>query len=275
MKIAFAGKGGVGKTTLVAAMVRLLSEDSKRVLAIDADPNSNLALGFSGAGEIKPIVEMKDLIYERMEIKSEDPRGSFYKLNPKIDDIPAKFMKTRGNINLIVMGTVDAGGSGCVCPESTFLRELLKKLVLAEGEDIVMDMEAGIEHLGRSTAVSMDALLVVVEPSVISIETAMRVEKLAKDLKMRIYFIGNKAKDKKDEEFLIKNIGREAFIGAVSYFDGMRQLDRGGSIMDLAKDSKIIQDIKVIKEKLSKMEIRDESRPSITKGRDMNKGRAG
>ena len=263
MKIAFAGKGGVGKTTLAAIMARLFAASSKRVLAIDADPNSNLAraLGFSGTDDIKPIVHMKDLIYERMEIKGEDPRGSFYKLNPKIDDIPAKFMKKRGNVNLIVMGTVDAGGSGCVCPESTFLRELLKKLVLAEGEDIVMDMEAGIEHLGRSTAVSMDALLVVVEPSVISIETAMRVEKLAKDLKMRIYFIGNKAKDKKDEGFLIKNIGKEAFVGAVSYFDGMRQLDRGGSIMDLAKDSKIIQDVKAIKEKLSTMEkIRDEQK---------------
>src|SRR3989338_5282962 len=165
MKIAFAGKGGTGKTTIASIMIRLLSEDKRRILAIDADPNANLGrmLGFPDAGEIKPIVEMKDLIYDRMDIK-EDPKGSFYKLNPKIDDIPEKFSKRRVGISLIVMGTVDAGGSGCVCPESTFLRELLKHLVLKENEDVVMDMEAGIEHLGRATAQAMDGMVVVVEP---------------------------------------------------------------------------------------------------------------
>jgi len=251
VKIAFAGKGGTGKTTLASMMVRLLAEDKRRVLAVDADPNSNLArsLGFPQAREIKPIVEMKGLIYERMGIK-QDPKGSFYKLNPKIDDIPEKFVKKRSGVNLIVMGTVDAGGSGCVCPESTFLRELLKHLVLNHGEDIVMDMEAGIEHLGRSTAASMDCLLAVVEPTLASVETGMCVRKLAEDLKIKTLFIGNKVREGQDEDWLHEKLGSDSMVGIVSYYDAMRDIDRGGSIMDLAGDEKPLLQVKGIKEKL-------------------------
>lgn len=253
MKLAFAGKGGTGKTTLASAMARLLSEDSRRVLTIDADPNSNLgrALGFLKANEIKPIVEMKDLIYERMDIKG-DPKGSFYKLNPKIDDIPEKFLRRKGDISLMVMGTVDAGGSGCVCPESTFLRELLKKLVLNESEDIVMDMEAGIEHLGRSTAVSMSSLLIVVEPTITSVETAKRIERLAGDLKMKTHFLGNKTKGKNDEDFLNKNLERDSILGFVTYHEGLTEIDKGGSIMDLPPDSKLLSQVREVKDKLLK-----------------------
>ena len=251
VKIAFAGKGGTGKTTLASMMVRLLAEDKRRVLAVDADPNSNLArsLGFPQAREIKPIVEMKGLIYERMGIK-QDPKGSFYKLNPKIDDIPEKFVKKRSGVNLIVMGTVDAGGSWCVCPESTFLRELLKHLVLNHGEDIVMDMEAGIEHLGRSTAASMDCLLAVVEPTLASVETGMCVRKLAEDLKIKTLFIGNKVREGQDEDWLHEKLGSDSMVGIVSYYDAMRDIDRGGSIMDLAGDEKPLLQVKGIKEKL-------------------------
>lgn len=266
MKIAFAGKGGTGKTTLAAIMARLLAEEGRKVLAIDADPNANLgrALGFPKADEIKPIVEMKDLIYERMEIKG-DPKGSFYKLNPRIDDIPEKFLKNKGNVNLIVMGTVDAGGSGCVCPESTFLRELLKKLVLGEGEDIIMDMEAGIEHLGRSTAMSMDCLLAIVEPTFTSIETARRVRRLAGDLKMKTFFIGNKIKAGEDESFLNKNLEREPFLGMISYYGGMGRIDKGASVMELPADSSILLQVNDLKKKLFKAE----------KERGEWKGRAG
>ena len=251
MKIAFAGKGGVGKTTLAAVMVRILAEDSRKVLAIDADPNSNLAfaLGFPRADEIKPIVEMKDLIYNRMDIKG-DPKGGLYKLNPKIDDIPEKFMRRRGNIGLIVMGTVDAGGSGCVCPESTFLRELLKRLVLSEGEDIVMDMEAGIEHLGRSTAASMDCLLIVAEPSYISIATGERVRKLAGDLKIKTRYIGNKVKGKEDEDYLYKNLDTDSILGMVPYNKEFESLSKKGSVLDISCSNSILGEIKKIKERL-------------------------
>jgi CO dehydrogenase maturation factor len=261
MKIAFAGKGGAGKTTLASMMIKLLAEDKRRILAVDADPNSNLAgsLGFPQAREIKPIVEMKDLIYERMDIK-QDPKGSFYKLNPRIDDIPEKFIRKRNGIGLIVMGTVDAGGSGCVCPESTFLRELLKHLVLNQDEDIVMDMEAGIEHLGRSTAASMDCLLAVAEPTLASIETGLRVRGLAEDLKIKTLFIGNKIREKQDEKILYEKLGSSSIVGLVSYHDGMRDIDRGGSVMDLAADEKPLSQVREIKERLLKMETSNEQK---------------
>lgn len=254
MKIAFCGKGGVGKTALASAMVRLLSEDSRKVLAVDADPNSNLAraLGFPVENEIVPIVHMKDLIYERMDIKG-DPKGAFYKLNPKIDDIPQRFIRKRGNIGLIVMGTVDAGGSGCVCPESTFLRELLKHMVLNGLEDIVMDMEAGIEHLGRSTAISMDCLLVVAEPTAVSIETARRVKRLSEDLRMKAYYVGNKIREKEDELYIYESLGKDAVIGMVSYDDKMTELNKRGSIMDLEPGEGILLHVGRIRQALGNL----------------------
>ena len=221
-------------------------------------------LGIPNGSAIKPIVEMRDLIYDRMEIKPDitpgPVPGSFYKLNPRIDDIPEKFMRKRNNVNLIVMGTVDAGGSGCVCPESTFLRELLKHLVLNEKEDIVMDMEAGIEHLGRSTAGSMDCLVIVVEPTLTSIETAGRIKRLAQDLKMNTRFIGNKIKTKQDEDFIIKKLGEGTILGTVSFYQDMNRIDKGGSIMDLPHDAGILLEVDKILKSLTKMESSDEQK---------------
>ena len=149
MKVAFTGKGGVGKTTLAGFFIRSLSSGGKEVLAVDCDPDANLAraLGFRDFDKITPIVDMEDMINERMGIKN--GQKSFFKLNPKIDDIPDKFSRTKENVKLIVMGTVDKGGEGCMCPESTFLKTLLSHLVLKRDEHMVMDMEAGIEHFGR------------------------------------------------------------------------------------------------------------------------------
>lgn len=258
MKIAFGGKGGTGKTTLAAAMIRLLSEESRKVLAVDADPNSNLAmaLGFPETDRIKPIVEMKELIYERMEIKSDDPRGSFYKLNPKVEDIPAKFMMKHRGVNLIVMGTVEGGGSGCVCPESAFLKELLKRLVMGENEDIVMDMEAGLEHLGRSTAASMDALLIVTDPSVVGVETAKRLKTLADDLKMKTCFIGNRIAGQHDADFLNERLGAKNILGMVSYHDRMAAMAKGGSIMDLAAGEKIFAEMAGIRDSFLELKVK-------------------
>ncbi len=251
MKIAFSGKGGVGKTTLAAAFIKILADAKRRVLAIDADPNSNLAglLGFAGSGPITPIAEMKELIYARMEVPP-DERSSFYKLNPRIDDIPDRFRLTNGTISLIVMGTVDAGGSGCVCPESKFLKELVSHLVLGEGEDIIMDMEAGIEHLGRATASSVDCLVCVVEPSIASIDTALRVQKLAGDIGIATCFLANKIRAKEDEEFISARLAKRLIIGAVPLDDEINQLSRrGDSLLKLA-DNKAVQAVSGIVERL-------------------------
>ena len=173
MKLAIRGKGGVGKTTFAALLIRTFDQAGKHVLAIDADPDANLAaaVGVSGAGDIVPIAEMEDLIYERTEAKPGNI-GGYFKLNPKVDDLPDKLSVKLNNIKLMRLGGVKKGGAGCICPESTLLKALVTHIVLARDEVVIMDMEAGIEHLGRGTAKAVSKLLVVVEPGRRSIDTA-------------------------------------------------------------------------------------------------------
>ena len=229
MKVAFTGKGGVGKTTLASLFVRSLSSGGKEVLAVDCDPDSNLAraLGFRDHDKITPIVHMEDMINERMGIQK--GQKSFFKLNPKIDDIPEKFSKTRENIKLIVMGTVNKGGEGCMCPESTFLKTLLSHLVLKRDEHMVMDMEAGIEHLGRGTAEGCDFVLVVVEPSINSIGTAKNIRSFAKDIGIKkVYAVGNKIRKAADIDFIKKNLEGIKLAGQVSFDEGFPERDKLG-----------------------------------------------
>ena len=180
MKLAVSGKGGVGKTTFSALLIRALNEQGKHVLAIDADPDANLAgaLGITDSEEITPISEMKELIFERTEARP-GSIGSFFKLNPKVDDLPEALSIKLENIKFMKLGGVKKGGSGCICPESTLLRVLITHIVLVRDEIVVMDMEAGIEHLGRATASAVDKLIVVVEPGRRSIDTAGHIKQLA------------------------------------------------------------------------------------------------
>ncbi|MFH1868358.1 MAG: AAA family ATPase [Candidatus Omnitrophota bacterium] len=222
MKIAFTGKGGVGKTTLASLFIKTISKDGNEILAVDCDPDSNLArtMGFKGADNIIPIAYMKDMIEERMGVTKGNK--SFYKLNPKIDDIPDKFSVTEGNIKLIVMGAVEEGGAGCMCPENTFIKNLLNHIVLERGEHIVMDMEAGVEHFGRGTAESCDFVITVVEPSMNSIATAKRIAGFAKDIGIKkIYALGNKVTSENDKEFIIKNLKNIKLIEALEFDKGL------------------------------------------------------
>jgi len=204
MKIAVSGKGGVGKTSVAAGLVRFFEKQGKRIIAIDADPDANLAatLGFSFSQRPAPISELKKIILERTgEV------GAFFKLNPKVDDIPDKFSAKQGNIRLIEMGTVKKGGSGCVCPESAFLKALLSHIFLNRDEVVVVDMEAGIEHLGRGTAQSVEKFLIVVEPNNTSLDTAKKINSLAEGLGIKdISVIGNKIRSDKDKDFIDKNL---------------------------------------------------------------------
>ncbi|MBI4186959.1 MAG: AAA family ATPase [Chloroflexi bacterium] len=219
MKIAISGKGGVGKTTLAALLSRAFAESGYSVLAIDADPNAGLAatLGFPHPEKITPISEMSALIEERTGARPGQV-GAFFKLNPRVDDLPDRYSVQYNGIRLMVMGGVKRGGSGCYCPENTLLASLITHLLLARDEVVVIDMEAGIEHLGRGTARAVDKLLIVVEPGRRSIETAFRIDRLARDIGLRnIAVIGNKIRSQSDKEFLISSLTDFELIGFIPY----------------------------------------------------------
>ncbi len=230
MKLAVSGKGGVGKTTFSALLIRTLNAQGKRVLAIDADPDANLAaaLGIPDAEKIVPIAEMKELIFERTEAQP-GTIGGFFKLNPKVDDLPDSLSAKLDNIKLMRLGGVKKGGGGCICPESTLLRALMLHIVLARDEVVVMDMEAGIEHLGRATASAVDKLIVVVEPGRRSMDTAGHIKKLASEIGLKnIVLVGNKIRGEKDEEFLKKHLSDFEFLGFIRQDEALIEADLDG-----------------------------------------------
>lgn len=230
MKIAVSGKGGVGKTTFAALLIRALNLEGKHILAVDADPDANLAaaLGIADADKITPISDMKELIYERTEARP-GTVGGFFKLNPKVNDLPDKLSAKFENISLMRLGSVKKGGSGCLCPASTLLRALITHIVLIRDDVVVMDMEAGIEHLGRATASAVDKLIVVVEPGRRSIETAAHIKELASEIGLKnIVLVGNKIRGKKDEDFLKKNLFDLPFLGFIPHDNALIEADLDG-----------------------------------------------
>lgn len=227
MKIAISGKGGVGKTTFAALLSRIFAESGYSVLAIDADPNANLAatLGFPHPEKIIPISEMKDLIEERTGARP-GKTASFFKLNPKVDDIPEKYALEHNRIKLMVMGRMKKGGTGCYCPENALLQALVTHLLLARDEVVILDMEAGIEHLGRATVKAVDKLIVVVEPGRRSVETACRIDKLAQDIGLwNIAIVGNKVRSQSEREFLISSLPHFGFLGFIPYDQALVDAD--------------------------------------------------
>ncbi len=219
MKIAVSGKGGVGKTLLASLLSRIFAESGYSVIAIDADSNSNLAatLGFPHPEKITPISEMKALIEERTGVQGSRSPGLF-KLNPMVDDLPEKYAQKHNGIKLMVMGQVKRGGSGCYCPENALLQTLVSHLLLARNEVIILDMEAGVEHLGRATAKAVDELIIVVEPGRRSIETACRIRQLAQDIGLQnIDIVGNKVRSQAEKEFITSSLPGFKFLGFIPY----------------------------------------------------------
>jgi CO dehydrogenase maturation factor len=227
MKIAISGKGGVGKTLLASLLSRTFAEAGYSVLAIDADPNSNLAatLGFPHPEEITPISEMSALIEERTGTPP-GKSGGFFKLNPKVDDLPDKYFQKHDGVKLMVMGRIKKGGTGCYCPENALLQALATHLLLERDEVVIMDMEAGVEHLGRATAKAVDKLIIVVEPGRTSVETAHRINKLAGEIGLHnIAIVGNKVRSQSDKEFLTTNLSGFEFLGFIPYDQAIVEAD--------------------------------------------------
>ena len=247
MKIAISGKGGVGKTVLAALLSKTFTELGYSVLAIDADPDSNLAatLGFPNPDRITPVSEMRNLIEERTGARPSQA-GTFFRLNPKVDDLPEKYALEHNGIRLMVMGRIKKGGSGCYCPENALLRALLTHLLIARDEVVILDMEAGIEHLGRGTARAVDKLIVVVEPSRRSVETAYRIEKLAQDIGLKnIAVVGNKIRNQSEKEFLISGLPGFEFLGFVPYDQAIVNADLANlSLLDASQQ--IIDEVRNI-----------------------------
>ena len=243
MKIAVSGKGGVGKTTFSALMIRAFNDSGKHVLAIDADPDANLAaaVGVPNADKIVPISKMKELVYERTGAKA-GTVGGFFTLNPKVDDLPDSLSVKLDKIKLMRLGGIKKGGSGCICPESTLLKALVMHIVLSRNEVVVMDMEAGIEHLGRGTAQAVDKLIIVVEPGKRSIETALNIKKLASEIWLKnITVVGNKIRNDNDRKFLEKSLPDFHFAGFIPYDNQLIEADLSGiSPYDIDSDTKLI-----------------------------------
>ncbi len=233
IKLAVSGKGGVGKTTVAALLIRHLAADGRLVLAVDADPVASLggALGFPDHESIVPVAEMKDFIFERTGAKP-GTLGGFFKMNPRVDDIPDRFAKVRDNVHLMVMGTVDFGGSGCICPESILLKNLVQHLLLYQNEALVLDMEAGVEHLGRATAKAVDLMLAVVEPGSRSINAAKMVRKLAADIGLnRVVAVANKVRGTDDERAIAKALGDLPLLGSVPFDPAFVEADLEGELV--------------------------------------------
>ena len=247
MKIAITGKGGVGKTMLASLLSSVLAQSGFSVLTIDADPNATLAiaLGFPHPERITPISEMADLIEERTGARPGQVT-SYFRLNPRVDDIPEKYWVEHNGIKLMVMGRLKKGGSGCYCPENAMLEALIAHILLRRNEVVVIDMEAGVEHLGRATAKAVDKMIIVVEPGKGSIETAYRIRELAKDIGLKnIAVVANKIRSEQDRNFLISSMPDFEFLGFIPYDQSI--IEAGLGKIPLSNSSlqiiSIVQDI--------------------------------
>lgn len=253
LKIAVTGKGGVGKTTLAGGLARLLADEGYNVVAVDADPDANLAsslgIPMEDMADVVPIADMKELVAERTGSKP-GTFGTYFKMNPKVDDLPEALSKKHAGVRLLVMGTVKEGGGGCVCPESVMLKALLQHLLLARDDVVILDMEAGLEHLGRGTAKAVDAMIVVIEPGMRSVQTAATIRKLASDLNVqRIFVVLNKVQGKDEEEVMKSRLDGLPYLGSVSYNQNIRRSDLEGT-SPYDADPAFVDEVRAIKDSL-------------------------
>jgi len=225
MKIAVSGKGGTGKTTLAALLAAELQRRDYRVTVIDADPNPTLAaaLGFPPV-PVTPLLEMGDEIEARI-----GSGGGFIRLNPRVDDLVSRVAVAHDGIHLIVAGGITHGGAGCACPQGVLLRRLLEHVVMELDEAVIIDLEAGLEHLGRRSAHEVDAMLVVVDPSRAGIETARRIRRLAGEIGVgRVLAVGNRIRGPADVEYLATQLDGLELVGTIPHSDDVIAAERAG-----------------------------------------------
>ncbi len=255
MKIAISGKGGVGKTTLAGVMARILAHRGRKVLAIDADPDSNLASAIGLPNEalpkLVPIASMTSMIEERTGSKK-GSYGTMFKLNPKVDDIPDDMGVSYQGIKLLLLGCIPQGGGGCFCPENVLLKNLVRHLLVQREEALIIDMEAGLEHLGRGSTGYVDGLVIVVEPGQRAMNTARQIKKLGEDLKIKnTMIVGNKVTSEEDRRLIEEQLSDFPVLGHMSFNPKILQADREGkSPYDI--DEKIKVEVEAILAELEK-----------------------
>ncbi len=259
MKLAIAGKGGVGKTFVSATLSRLLARDGYNVLAVDADPNLNLAYSLGVphdvADSIVPLSENAELVREKTGLSPEESLGPIFNMTPRVDDIVDRFgVEAPDGVKLLVMGTVKGGGAGCMCGANALLRVLLQHMLIQRGEALIMDMVAGLEHLGRGTARRMDAMLLVLEPRMKSIDTAKRIQRMASEIEVKeLIAVGNKVTRELDMEFIQKNMEqfRIPVVSYIPYDINVADADmKGVPTIDYNRESPAVQAVNDLKKYL-------------------------
>ncbi len=265
MKLAISGKGGVGKSTLAAALAGLMARSGRRVLAVDADPDGNLAAALGVPADVQrsivPISEQKALVEQRTGAKVKQ-YGQMFRLNPEVGDLAERCAVVRDGIWLLVLGAIEAGGSGCACPESVLLRALVSDLVLHKDDAVVLDMEAGIEHLGRATARGVDRLIVVVEPGRRSVDSARRVVRMAGQIGLtRLALVANKVGSADDERFIREALPELELLGVVPLAGELAAADRDGrGVLDAAGPQLLCSFQQILAALEGEVSSRDESR---------------
>lgn len=229
MKIAITGKGGTGKSTIAGILIHYFVNNGYKVLAVDSDPDANLASAIGLSKDkiqtITPISELKELIKERTGANP-GQFGQLFKLNPTVDDITDKFSYEYNNIKLLILGGVKKGGSGCACPENVLLKNLLSDIILNRQEVVIVDMEAGIEHLGRASTQSINQMLIIVEPGARSIDTAKKIIKLGKEIGIKHFgVIGNKIQNETQASWIKSHFHENLVLGNISYHQIIQEAD--------------------------------------------------
>jgi len=251
LKIAIGGKGGVGKTTVCAILAKLFAQEGGKIVVIDADPDTNLAAAFGLASDKtpQPLIEMKELIEQRTGA-GKGSVGAYFKLNPKVSDLPDKFCVEVDGMKLLVLGGIEQAGSGCACPESAFLKTLLTHTILQRQELIIVDLAAGVEFMGRASVQGIDVLIVVVEPGARSIETAQKIVKMARQMGLKnVAAIANKITEDHQVEIIKSELKEVDVLASLDYNPSLLRADlQRESIFEAA--GQLVSRMKDVKERL-------------------------
>jgi CO dehydrogenase maturation factor len=257
IKIAIGGKGGVGKTTVCAILSQLFADDGFDVMAIDADPDTNLAsaLGISSGQSPEPLINMKDLIAERTGTEK-NALGMYFKLNPNVGDLPEKYWHKSNGLKLLVLGAITQAGSGCACPEGAFLKALLRDTILKRDEMVLVDLAAGVEFMGRASVLGIDALVLVVEPGGRSIETANNMAKMGRELGIKcVAAVANKITETSQIDIIKRQLPNVELLGSLQYSRALQQADLGRAPV-LGADAEIINELKQVKNQLTQLVLK-------------------